>query len=527
MQLFLAWLTLAFAYTLLPMASAAITTLLLYPIWSWRRHEIAWKFITQELTRIDLEGKASQFQQIKVAEHEDTLSPLKRLELVLNGRVVDDPNATSLAIERNSSLSRAEQQLLADLDAQITNPPDNIVGSPPGEVLAAQIRRLETRAQEVRQGRAIGLAGLGNMSNGALILTALGEIQFANPAAKTLLKLDSAQSNDAILGFLNAITPPLGSTWLDIMRGVVLEHNPIAFEGLTAEGIPVFVAAQPLARDIETEMGEGSAAILGNNANTQPPSSYAPFWVLTLSDLTAIRSAQAQREEALAFLSHDIRSPLLSVLALIRGSNEKSQLLDDISNYTQKGLSTSDQFLQLSRLQLQGDFEKYEVEVDQFIHNAMEQVFFLGREKNITFHFHAATTDNQQMDGVWTLANGELLERALVNLFSNAIKYSDENTQVDISMGVEPDGEARQATIIIQDQGYGIPQEELQFIFEPYFRSAEQKLAENRGAGLGLRFVKTVIDRHKGQINVESEWGKGTRFIIRLPLTSVEFAATN
>jgi two-component system sensor histidine kinase SenX3 len=76
------------------------------------------------------------------------------------------------------------------------------------------------------------------------------------------------------------------------------------------------------------------------------------------------------------------------------------------------------------------------------------------------------------------------------------------------------------ATINISDHGYGIPEDELHHIFEPFFRSAEPHLAQNRGAGLALRFLKTVVKRHGGDISVTSQWGQGTNFQIRIPLSS-------
>ncbi|MEM9622862.1 MAG: HAMP domain-containing sensor histidine kinase, partial [Pseudomonadota bacterium] len=323
-----------------------------------------------------------------------------------------------------------------------------------------------------------------------------------NNAAASLLQVDpDATQPPDLLNMLSHIAPPLGQTWQDIMRDVVLRKKPVAFEG-TAGRMPLFIAAEPLPTQYTS----------GANENNQA-SSYAPFWVLTLSDLTAIRTAQAQREEALAFLSHDIRSPLLSVLALIRGNKEDPHLLEKISNYTQKGLSTSDQFLQLSRLQLQTDFERYDVELSQVVHNAVEQAFFLAREKHISIVVSGQLGPDGEDQPVWLQANGELLERALDNLLSNAVKYSEADTTIHVTMTTTPDSVA----ISIADEGYGIPEDELVDIFEPFFRSAEQELAENRGAGLGLRFVKTVVDRHQGQIHASSTRHVGTTFTLTLP----------
>ncbi len=476
----------------LPLANATVAVALLYPVWSWRRHEIAWSFIQRELARIDAESR--EWSSVSQLSTTGRSAIIDQLEMLLGAPIVLDTGEEGtlrLRCSREAPLETREEALLRAAEEAYFRVPGNNPGLP-GEILAAQIRRLELAAQEVREGRAMGLAGLSHMSNGALIISAFGDIRFANAAADKLLNLSQAETN-AALKALETIQAPLGQTWADIARRAVFDHEPTYFEGLTPDQLPVFVGIEPL-------LQEGDA--------------YAPLWVVTLADLSAIREAQAQREEALAFLSHDIRSPLLSVLALIRGADENDPLLAEISRYTQKGLSTSEQFLQLSRLQLQSGFEKYDMELEQVLHNAVEQVFFLARDKDITCRVDAELDPAATDEGVWVNGNGELLERAFINLLSNAIKYSDPGTEVVMMLTQDEN----YAQVRVSDQGYGIPADEIEHIFAPFFRSAAPQLAENRGAGLGLRFVKTVIDRHEGTIDVESSRGQGTTFTVRLPI---------
>ncbi len=492
LPLFLSVAALSTFWLYLPLTNATAAVALLYPLWSWRRHEIAWSFIQRELARIDAESR----EWSNVSQHSTNRrsAVMDQLETLLGASVTldtGDDGTLSLRCSRGEPLQTREAALLRAAEEAYFHVPEYSPGLP-GEILAAQIRRLELAAQEVREGRAMGLAGLSHMSNGALIVSAFGEVRFANAAADKLLNLSQMETN-AALDALETIQPPLGQTWIDIARRAVFNHEPTYFEGHNEEQLPVFVGIEPLLQASDT---------------------YAPLWVVTLADLSAIREAQAQREEALAFLSHDIRSPLLSVLALIRGAPEDHPLLTEISRYTQKGLSTSEQFLQLSRLQLQSGFEKYDMELEQVLHNAVEQVFFLARDKNIVCRVDARLDPTSAEEGVWVNGNGELLERAFINLLSNAIKYSDAGTEVVMRLTRDETG----ALVTVRDQGYGIPEDEIQHIFAPFFRSAAPQLAEHRGAGLGLRFVKTVIDRHDGTIDVDSVWGEGTTFTVRLPV---------
>ena len=462
-------------WTHLPLASVTVASLLIYPLWSWRRHEVAWTFIQGELDRIDTEG-----QRLSGFSLQNTGT--ESIAQILNAKV--SGQLGSLVVQREQPLSAAEEALLNHASTREDTQKDEAL---PGERLAAQIGRLQNRAKIVREGREIGLSALDHMSSGALIVSAMGNVVFSNNEAKRLLKLEQRAD---LIDSLRKVQPPLGQNWIEIWRTVVLRHESVIFES-SSESIPVFIAARPL---------------------SDPDIMFAPYWVLTISDLSEIRDAQAQREEALAFLSHDLRSPLSSVLALIEqhleqsGREDPNGILERVKSYTQKGLSASDQFLQLSRLQLHSEIEFYLVDLEQICQNAADQVFFLGKDKHITIRVAEPEVE------LWVNANGELLERVFVNLLTNAIKYSPENTEISVSFGRFDS----QVSITIADQGFGIPADELPHIFEPYFRSRRQELAQNRGAGLGLRFVKTVVDRHEGSITVRSTIGKGTSFVITL-----------
>ncbi len=105
-----------------------------------------------------------------------------------------------------------------------------------------------------------------------------------------------------------------------------------------------------------------------------------------------------------------------------------------------------------------------------------------------------------------------LLEHILCNLLSNTIKYSPDNSTIDFTLASEHE----QAIFKIQDQGIGIPQEELPYIFESFHRA--QNVGNIPDTGLGLAIVKNCVDIHKGEIIVTSQLGIGTTFTVTLPL---------
>jgi signal transduction histidine kinase len=107
-----------------------------------------------------------------------------------------------------------------------------------------------------------------------------------------------------------------------------------------------------------------------------------------------------------------------------------------------------------------------------------------------------------------------LFEIALSNLMDNAIKYSSKGSPINLTVGFD----AGDAVVRIQDHGVGIGQQDLDRIFEKYFRST--KTDNVQGVGLGLFIVKRIIEMHGGSIMVESEMGIGTTFIVKLPAIS-------
>jgi signal transduction histidine kinase len=117
-------------------------------------------------------------------------------------------------------------------------------------------------------------------------------------------------------------------------------------------------------------------------------------------------------------------------------------------------------------------------------------------------------------DPVLLRADCERLTQVLTNLVSNAVKYSPGNTIIRVCMSQE----STHVTLTVYNDGPAISQEQQTRIFEPFYRTPEAERSLIQGSGLGLSVSKEIIERHEGQIWVESSEGKGTRFFVRLPL---------
>ncbi len=226
------------------------------------------------------------------------------------------------------------------------------------------------------------------------------------------------------------------------------------------------------------------------------------------------RRAQQQQDETLRFLSHDMRAPLNSLLALTeheRRANPQqpkpaAALLDNIDHYAARTLKLVDDFIGLGRASAQA-LRQVPVDLCGLVLDCADDSWARARQKNITLGYEGLNRE------AWILADAELLGRALLNLIDNAIKYSAAGTRVRLVL-TEAAPESWEICII--DQGRGMDATELAQIFTPFTRVATHMPANPGGSGLGLAFVHTVVQRHHAGISVHSQPGEGSRFCIRL-----------
>ena len=116
-------------------------------------------------------------------------------------------------------------------------------------------------------------------------------------------------------------------------------------------------------------------------------------------------------------------------------------------------------------------------------------------------------------------ADRQMIGEVILNLFSNAVKYSPSNTRITIVV----EENDKEQIIKVMDQGYGIPEKALNRIFDKFYRVTEnENVQEEEGSGLGLALVKEIINKHNGRIWAESQLNRGSTFFITLPKTNTE-----
>ncbi len=221
-------------------------------------------------------------------------------------------------------------------------------------------------------------------------------------------------------------------------------------------------------------------------------------------------------------ISHEFRTPL----TLIVGPTEQ-MLKEEKSNTKKKNhsliLRNSEKLLNLINQLL--DISKLESGKMQLRAKKINVVHFI---REITFMFESLA-DRKKVKLGFKFEHEELelycdtdkIEKVIVNLLSNAFKFTEENGEVTVIISKVEESEDflhGYAKIMVMDTGIGIPAENLKHIFDPFYQADASIKREYEGTGIGLSLVKEFVELHKGNVTVESSEGKGTRFIIKLPL---------
>ncbi len=230
------------------------------------------------------------------------------------------------------------------------------------------------------------------------------------------------------------------------------------------------------------------------------------------SAIAQLRLAHQRRDETLRFLSHDMRSPQNSILALTQLQQQPATTLPDaellrrIDTYAEKTLGLVDSFVQLARAEAT-PLSRQRLDLADLLAQCCDEFWVQARQRNIAIRFH------EPPGQAWIWGDRPLLERACCNLLDNALKYSADHTEVVCSIVSDKNA----WLLSIQDHGRGISPDQQAQLFKPFTRFQEDTPRNPSGTGLGLAFVMTVIRRHGGTISVHSQQGAGSIFRISLP----------
>lgn len=236
--------------------------------------------------------------------------------------------------------------------------------------------------------------------------------------------------------------------------------------------------------------------------------------VTVIRDISEEKALAEQRERFIAHASHELRTPVTNLLTRLYLARKRPlpfephlDLLDEIAGRMKQLV---DDLLDVSRMDRQlVALKRQPLVIGDLLRSVVRLQQGEADKKLIRLRFDS--------DGstAHLSADADRLTQVITNLISNAINYTPEGGTVTVCL--ETNTTEKRVSIIVADTGIGIPDEHLTQIFQPFFRVPNETSAV-KGSGLGLAISKEIIELHGGTLTVESERGKGSRFVVRLPM---------
>lgn len=305
---------------------------------------------------------------------------------------------------------------------------------------------------------------------------------------------------------------------LDRFRAGVFDEPSIAVRRVLQSGEPYERELKFPDRSQTLELRIGLATERNGKGSNGNGSSAKPLcFAIRVRDVTRMKEFEQLKSDMISLMSHELRTPLTSIngfaeLLVIDDKipEESREFLQIISNESQRMSRMIDTFLTVTQLKRADKKEvtKIALRLDEVVRETLGIIQPVAKKKRIRL----VEQGNGHIPPV--AADKSLVTQALTKLLDNAIRYSPERTTVTVSTLLE----AETVRVVVEDRGYGIPQESIDRIWEKFYRVARDgQEKDEESTGLGLAFVKEAIEQHGGTVAVESEVGRGSKFSFALP----------
>ena len=332
---------------------------------------------------------------------------------------------------------------------------------------------------------------LSSMAEGVLAFDTNERLLNINQAAADILEVDAAKSQGRLLQ--EVIRNP---NLLSIIQSMLCDKENIQCEITFKKGLSILQVLGTMLKDAE-----------GNEIGC----------LIVLHDITGIRRMEQVRRDFVANVSHEFRTPISAIKGyvetLLEGAMEDRdtarEFLEIIAGHMDSLNELINDLLTLSQIERETEFGAIPMQsgnLSDLIHTVRETFQLLAEKKGIKLEVEGEVE-------VQAKFNHAMMEHALCNLLSNAVKYSERGGEVKI--GISEAGD--ELIIYVQDNGVGIEAEHLERIFERFYRVEKDRSRISGGTGLGLSIVKHVALAHKGRVEVDSVYGKGSTFRIIIP----------
>ena len=341
---------------------------------------------------------------------------------------------------------------------------------------------------------------LRGMTEGVLVVDGRARILMVNNALRRLLALSSDVSDRMPVEIIR------NAELEEAIRKAIRVGESISLElDINKSGEKTIEVSVVSIHPSRTRMEEDSEGIRGA--------------VAVFHDITRLKQLEKIRQDFVANVSHELRTPLTTIKGyaetLLDGAlkeDQAFQFVQVIQRHTDRLTKIVEDLLMLSKIET----KEFQLKMETiFLPNLIDDVIDFVRKpaekKKISFSRHDI------ISSLAVRADRSYLEQILINLLDNAIKYTPEGGRVIVS-AVEKD--SKEIQFSIEDNGIGIPKEDLSRIFERFYRVDKGRSKELGGTGLGLSIVKHLVQVHGGRVWVESQLGKGSTFYFTLPTRS-------
>ncbi|MEQ2467846.1 MULTISPECIES: ATP-binding protein [Bacillaceae] len=243
--------------------------------------------------------------------------------------------------------------------------------------------------------------------------------------------------------------------------------------------------------------------------------------IVVIRDMTEERKLDKLRIDFIANISHELRTPISMLQGyseaivdnIAESEEEKREMARIIYDESLRMGRLVNEFLDLARMETGYlELRKEQVDLNSFINRVARKFKTIAKEKEIVFTvFISEDIGEYELDP-------DRIEQVLTNIMDNSLRHTPSEGTVSLRARSDDYG----VYIEVEDTGAGIPEEDLPYVFERFYKADKARTRGNAGTGLGLAIVKNIIDAHGGDISVYSKYGRGTTFFIFLPRNKEE-----
>jgi len=409
---------------------------------------------------------------------------------------------TAVGSQMARNLQREETQNLADHGG-------------PLDFFSAKASEHKLRSLYVLNGalleQSIGVNALSEIVDGVALAYLDGRIAFANSTLLALASLTQDQTRE--MSFFDL---------LDSFRTDVFDEPVIAVRRVLQTGEPyereLNFADSNETYGLRISLVKGDARRSSNLETTRKSDELQPLCLaLVVRDLTLIKEYDRLKSDMISLMSHELRTPITSINGFAELLTQDEELPEQakefvtiIANESQRLSRMINTFLAVTKLQRKDrqEFFKIPLRLDEIVKDTITSLQPVAKKRRIRLIEQV----NQRLPPV--AADRSMITQAVKNLVSNAIKYSPERTTVTVSTALE----AETVRLSVEDRGYGIPAEVKHRVWEKFYRVVrEGEDKDEESTGLGLSFVREVVEQHGGTVDLDSQVGRGSKFSFTLP----------